>query len=280
MHLALIHSNQPANQYVGGGNGVDDSEQAWMRRLALGLADELRALGVTVTVGPVGPTFATNVAWVNATKGFDRLISLHSNAMGDACILWGSSAASKAFADALRRELDAAAILPFGDKWELDTRKVSETTKTYPPAALLEVGQHDRQDYADWLRAGITSGNYARALAAPIARALGLSVEASGAAVEAPAAEPSAPATPATLAVDGKLGPLTIKALQRWLGVTADGIIGPATRKALQARLGVAVDGIWGRKTHRALQALVGANADGIWGPETTKALQRYLNNH
>lgn len=84
--------------------------------------------------------------------------------------------------------------------------------------------------------------------------------------------------TSARLDVDGQLGPLTIKAMQRWVGVTADGQIGPVTRRALQRKLGVTVDGIWGRKTISALQRLVGATVDGAWGPKTTRALQTYLN--
>ena len=70
----------------------------------------------------------------------------------------------------------------------------------------------------------------------------------------------------------------TIRALQRWAGVTADGIIGPNTRKAVQRKLGVTADGVWGRVTITALQRLVGATADGVWGPQTTRKLQEYLN--
>ena len=80
------------------------------------------------------------------------------------------------------------------------------------------------------------------------------------------------------LAVDGRRGPATIRAMQRWVGATPDGLWGPQTRRALQKRLRVPVDGIVGPQTIRALQRTVGATADGIWGPATTKALQRYLN--
>lgn len=80
------------------------------------------------------------------------------------------------------------------------------------------------------------------------------------------------------LDVDGIRGPLTIKALQRWLGVAADGLLGPITAKALQGKLNVAQDGKIGPQTTKALQRLVGANPDGIWGRETTRKLQTYLN--
>lgn len=38
------------------------------------------------------------------------------------------------------------------------------------------------------------------------------------------------------------------------------------------------MDGVVGPITVRALQRRVGAYPDGAWGPDTTKALQRYLN--
>ena len=64
----------------------------------------------------------------------------------------------------------------------------------------------------------------------------------------------------AGLAVDGKFGPLTKKALQRALGVTADGIIGPQTVRALQRHVGAAVDGQWGPDTTRHLQTALNAD--------------------
>ena len=49
-------------------------------------------------------------------------------------------------------------------------------------------------------------------------------------------------------------GSATVKAMQRWLKVSADGKMGPKTIKALQKKLGVGVDGYCGSKTVRALQ--------------------------
>lgn len=97
----------------------------------------------------------------------------------------------------------------------------------------------------------------------------------------APAALPAK----APLVVDGRFGPKTIAALQRWLNaqgyrLVVDGKMGPLTRKALQRRLGVKADGKIGPISTRALQRLVGATPDGKWGPKTTAALQRFLNAH
>lgn len=95
-----------------------------------------------------------------------------------------------------------------------------------------------------------------------------------------PPKAPAPPPPPAGLTVDGAFGPMTIKALQRRLGVSADGVFGPISRRALQRHLGVAADGVIGPITVRALQRRVGAAEDGSWGPNTTRALQRALNEN
>ena len=127
-----------------------------------------------------------------------------------------------------------------------------------------------------------------------------------------PAGGTSVPATkPATsagkLAVDGRLGTSTVKALQKVLGVAQDGSAGADTWKALQRHVGAPyVDGIISRQSYKAtelgngivpgktwgytgrgskgsqtivlLQKRLGVTADGIVGAGTVKALQRALN--
>lgn len=80
------------------------------------------------------------------------------------------------------------------------------------------------------------------------------------------------------IAVDGKRGPATHKALQRALGVKADGILGRKSIRALQKRVGASQDGILGKGTIRAMQRRLGVKQDGLWGAGTTRALQRALN--
>lgn len=82
------------------------------------------------------------------------------------------------------------------------------------------------------------------------------------------------------LAVDGKWGKGTTKALQRALGTTADGIIsGQNKHKTTNALYGgtVSFKGSHGSQVIKALQKKIGANADGSLGPATIKALQKYL---
>ncbi len=90
--------------------------------------------------------------------------------------------------------------------------------------------------------------------------------------------KPTSKPTSTKLAVDGKMGGKTIKAMQKWLKVKQDGILGKVTIKALQKKLKVTRDGIWGKNTTKALQKLVGVKVDGILGINTIKGLQTYLN--
>ena len=84
------------------------------------------------------------------------------------------------------------------------------------------------------------------------------------------------------LAVDGVVGPMTTRAIQRWVGTTADGAFGPISKKALQRTVGASADGIIGPLTIRALQARIGAPIDGARHLNQSKVstLQVYLNSH
>ena len=84
------------------------------------------------------------------------------------------------------------------------------------------------------------------------------------------------------LAVDGVMGPLTTRAIQRWVGVAPNGLMGRSATKALQRKVGVTPDGAIGPLTIRALQISVGARQDGArhLSATTVAALQTYLNAH
>lgn len=97
--------------------------------------------------------------------------------------------------------------------------------------------------------------------------------------------KPSKKPKPTKLKVDRILGPATIAAEQRALGVTPDGIEGPVTIGAEQKRTGAKVDRIRGIDTNRHLQKHLNYSCgarlkiDGIRGAETIGALQRALND-
>lgn len=59
----------------------------------------------------------------------------------------------------------------------------------------------------------------------------------------------------------GKGGSITVKWLQRWLGMSD-------------------VDGYWGESTSKKLQKKLGVTQDGYFGTKSMKALQKYLNEH
>lgn len=115
---------------------------------------------------------------------------------------------------------------------------------------------------------------------------------------------PKATTADGKLVVDGVGGVATVKAMQRFFGVTQDGIIssqnknlkryysslksvsysdkpkGSLTVEKMQTWLGISADGIWGKETTVALQNKLGVKADGKFGPESMKAWQKYLNEH
>ena len=80
------------------------------------------------------------------------------------------------------------------------------------------------------------------------------------------------------LAIDGKWGSATTRALQRALGTPVDGIISRQLRNGVTKALYGGVEfGKGGSPMVRALQRKVGAGVDGYLGPETVRRLQRYL---
>lgn len=84
------------------------------------------------------------------------------------------------------------------------------------------------------------------------------------------------------LVVDGVAGPLTIKAVQRWVGVSQNGSLDWSTRAALQRKVGATADGVIGPKTIYALQTKIGTSHDhsSRLNARTVRALQAYLNAH
>lgn len=315
--ILLGASKQLFNQYAGGPTGINDSEMAWLQKSAEGTAQEL-APYIEAHVAPIGDITANgiinyndNVAWANAkikelrARGKRVILwnTLHSNAMGDSMVLSGQSSASRTLRKLLIEELNANNMMPFGDIWTPYNRLVSEMAKVDAPSLLTEFGQHDRVDYAEWLRTHISDGTLAKWYAKRILNVLNIRTGSPVVAVPpnkpaagrpAPTSKPASAHTP--LAVDGIWGRGTTRALQHVLrnkynawGIGAplviDGVVGKDTYRALQrvlnqeTKAGLQEDGIFGPKTKQALQRYLGVSVDGIIGRATITAMQNKLNN-
>ena len=313
--ILLGASKQPFNQYAGGPSGIDDSEMAWLQKLAEGTAKELSPY-IEVHVAPIGDInkggttdFNDNVTWANAkikelrARGKRVLLwnTMHSNAMGDSMVLSGQSTSSLTLRKLLIEELNSNNMMPYGDIFTPYDRLVSEMAKVDAPSLLTEFGQHDRVDYAEWLRAHISDVTLAKWYAKRLLNILNIRT---GDPLVAPVPAPTPTPAPAPayrnaytpLTVDGLWGQRTTRALQHALrhkynawGMGAplviDGVVGKNTYRALQrvlnqeTKAGLAEDGIFGPATKKALQRYVGVSADGIVGRTTIKAMQSKLNN-
>lgn len=88
------------------------------------------------------------------------------------------------------------------------------------------------------------------------------------------------------LSVDGDFGYNSIAVFQKALKIlkyydgAIDGILGKGTVKAAQKWAGVSADGCWGKGTSKAIQKKVGASADGAFGKNSVIALQKWCNNN
>ena len=108
------------------------------------------------------------------------------------------------------------------------------------------------------------------------------------------------------LAVDGNVGPATVRRWQQVMGTTVDGIIsgqlvpdektywrpaidssvvqyggtGSDLIRAVQRALGCSTDGLLGPNTIKAIQAHYNLTQDASFGPATARALQTALNNN
>ncbi|WP_283774724.1 transglycosylase family protein [Brachybacterium equifaecis] len=98
--------------------------------------------------------------------------------------------------------------------------------------------------------------------------------------VPAPAAAPSTGGVQARLAVDGKLGPATSRAIEAWIGAPQNGYLSTSDIKALQTKVGAKADGVVGRETTAKLQAAIGAPQNGARNFRTDRATVRALQSH
>lgn len=288
--LAILYSRQPGNAYTGGGN-----ENAMMFKLATQQVAWLRKSGFdaetpdNVDYNADGTiTYEDNVGWVNrrnaariasGLRGFDYIISNHSNAAGDSCVLWGTSVASVAFGQRILAVLRDNNFMPFGDQWTYNMRKVSEVTQKIP-GALIEWGRHDDAAYAAWLRQNIDNGNLAAWSVDVFIKSLGKPAE-SLAAVK-PLNPGTAPAFP--LPAGSYFGPRfplsNARSVSGWYQRMPSGKRGHPGLAVFQQRLRdrgyiITPDGLWGEQTRRVVDSFQrrhGLVVDGLVGVLTWRA--------
>ncbi len=165
----LSPSTQEYNLYYGG----DGNEELYMNLVADYMEPYLTASGISF--GRNDPEQRVGAAIAKSNAGnYNLHLALHSNAAGEAnagtqrgidVYYFRDSAAGKSAADIIVSNL--AAIYPLPDR----VRAVPNTTfaelrQTRAPAVLAEIGYHDNEEDAEWIRANLQQ----------IARALALSV--------------------------------------------------------------------------------------------------------
>lgn len=120
-------------------------------------------------------------------------------------------------------------------------------------------------------RAGLTRSNGGASSAA----------EASAPQAETKQAAYSAPAQGSgSLAVDGKFGRATTRAMQDWAGVRQDGSLSRSDIRAIQSKVGATPDGKIGRETTRKVQEAVGMEPNGAKSFRTDRTTVRALQDH
>ncbi|MDO5635050.1 MAG: transglycosylase family protein [Micrococcus sp.] len=112
---------------------------------------------------------------------------------------------------------------------------------------------------------------------------------ANGAAVNVSASSSSAKTTApkaasGKLAVDGRFGPASTRAMEKWLGTSVNGSMSSADIRALQRKVGARADGRMGPETTRKVQQYLGVRTNGArdfrHDRTTVLAFQRHLNKH
>lgn len=152
--LFLSPSTQEFNLYVGEG-----SEEYWMNALADAMEPLLRASGINVTRNDPSRTVSHSILLSNAGNyGFH--LALHSNAAplslagklrGIDLYYFPGKTKAKRMAELLRENLEVIYPLPEQVR-AVTTTLLAEVRDTKAPAVLAELGYHDNEEDARWIR--------------------------------------------------------------------------------------------------------------------------------
>lgn len=155
----LSPSTQEWNPYVGGGN-----EELYMNRIADRMEPYLRSSGITYVRNDPERNVTGAIADSNA-GAFDVHLALHSNAAPEN--LSGKLRGIDIYYSPYDKYSQMLAtiiannfmsIYPLPDKCTArPTTTLAEVTQTKAPAVLCEIGYHDNEQDADWIRGNLTT---------------------------------------------------------------------------------------------------------------------------